>query len=119
MEGVALGHDSTVWDIAFNVSGELLASVGDEGALKIWDAHLKKGGEPHFKLLATLQGQHTRSVYAVSWSTQGVIATACGASLSSALCAQCASRSAIANRTLTLNATASYTSGPRGALNVR
>lgn len=80
MEGVALGHDSTVWDLAFDTSGERLASVSDDGTLKVWDAHLQDSGEPHFKLLATLQGDHTRSVYALSWSSQGAIATACGAS---------------------------------------
>jgi cytosolic iron-sulfur protein assembly protein CIAO1 len=77
LEGVALGHDSTVWDIAFNPTGTLLASVSDDRCIKLWRCE-HKDGEPFFKLDATLYGHHDRSVFGVSWSASGALATACG-----------------------------------------
>jgi WD40 repeat protein len=79
LEGVALGHESTVWDIAFNASGDLFASASADSSLKIWSAQFKDTGEPLFRLSVTLSGYHRRPIYGISWSSEGAIATACGA----------------------------------------
>jgi WD40 repeat protein len=66
-----------VWDVAFDAAGERLASVSDDRTLKLWRCEYKDG-EPLFKLAATLSGMHRRSVFGVSWSAAGALATACG-----------------------------------------
>ena len=77
LEGVALGHDSTVWDVAFDPTGKLMASVSDDQCVKVWRCEFKDG-EPFFRLDATLSGYHNRSIFGMSWSSTGAIATACG-----------------------------------------
>jgi WD40 repeat protein len=80
LEGIALGHESTVWDIAFTADGKYMASVSDDRAVKVWRCEYQNG-EPLFKLDATLTGYHARSIFGVSWSSSGALATACGAQL--------------------------------------
>jgi WD40 repeat protein len=78
LEGVALGHDSTVWDLSFDSAGERMASVSCDQTIKVWQC-ASKGGDPLYCLLATIAGHHNRSIFGVSWSRHCAIATACGA----------------------------------------
>ena len=98
-------HASTVWSIAFDASGNRLASVGDDKCLKIWqryraaaadaaadadDSSLlppqqdstpligSKDAEP-WKCVCTVSGCHDRAVFCVSWChLTGLLATAAG-----------------------------------------
>ena len=69
------GHHSTVWIIAFDKTGNRLASCSDDRTVKIWqkyEANNEEGiptpdNEPVWKCICTLSGYHTRSVYDISW----------------------------------------------------
>jgi WD40 repeat protein len=78
LEGTRLGHESTVWAVAFSPDGAHMASVSDDRTLKVWDCGVKDG-EPLFRLAATASGSHSRAVFSVSWAAGGLIATGCGA----------------------------------------
>jgi cytosolic iron-sulfur protein assembly protein CIAO1 len=78
LEGVAMGHSSTVWALAYSPDGKYLASVSEDCTFKVWICG-EKGGEPLYKLTATCTGEHDRAVYHVAWGANGIIATACGA----------------------------------------
>ena len=77
LEGIALGHDSTVWALSFRRDGSQLASVSADRTIKVWDTG-EKDGRPFYRLAATLSGHHERDVYSVSFSASGALATACG-----------------------------------------
>src|SRR5919205_286341 len=57
------GHDETVRSLAFDPKGEILASGGDDGTVKLWEPGSGK-------LLRTLQG-HRRSIFSVAFDSQG------------------------------------------------
>jgi WD40 repeat protein len=61
------GHASTVWAIAFSPNGEYLASVSDDLTVRIW----KRGGKgqrDRWAQILALEGEHTRTIYSVSWT---------------------------------------------------
>lgn len=81
------GHESTVWDIAFDGEGKRLASCSDDKTVKIWQQYLPGNSEgvatpdnePTWKCVCTLSGFHNRTIYSISWcKLSGAIATACG-----------------------------------------
>eukprot|EP00096_Caligus_rogercresseyi_P009019 TRINITY_DN2987_c0_g1_i1.p1 TRINITY_DN2987_c0_g1~~TRINITY_DN2987_c0_g1_i1.p1 ORF type:complete len:350 (+),score=58.56 TRINITY_DN2987_c0_g1_i1:43-1092(+) len=80
-------HSSTVWSVAFNGKGSRLASVSEDKTLKVWecfgpDNPMKIGfhnDEPTWKCISTLDGDHKRGIYDVSWNhVSDFIATGCG-----------------------------------------
>lgn len=78
LEGTKLGHESTVWGLAFSADGALMASSSDDRSVKIWDCTLREG-LPLYRLQATIIDAHERAVYSVHWSQNGVLASGCGA----------------------------------------
>ena len=74
-----MGHASTVWDLAFNSAGDLLASCSDDCTLRIWHCIQSKesgaGSEMRLSLASTSSGYHTRTIFSVDWSASGVVAT--------------------------------------------
>ena len=66
--------------LPFDSTGKLMASVSDDQCIKVWRCE-SKDGEPFFRLDATLSRYHNRSIFGMSWSSTGAIATACGMSL--------------------------------------
>lgn len=78
LEGPGLGHQSTVWGLAFNGSGTRMASCSADRTLKVWGCG-RREGLPFFRLTCTVSGQHDRPIYSVHWSADGRhIASACG-----------------------------------------
>jgi WD40 repeat protein len=85
--GTLTGHESTVWSIDFDASGDRLVSCSADKTVRVWKIY-KPGnpegiptpdGEAVWKCVCTLSGYHHRDVYDVSWSKcSGLIATACG-----------------------------------------
>jgi WD40 repeat protein len=80
------GHESTVWSVTFDKSGERLASCSDDKSVKIWQAYhpgnqegvVTSDNNPKWKGVCTLSGYHSRTIFDVDWSQSGVIATAAG-----------------------------------------
>jgi WD40 repeat protein len=72
-----LGHTNTVWCVAFNRAGTLLASCSSDCTLGLWRATFE-GSQPCFTLEAKLSGYHSRTIYSCSWSAGGVLATGGG-----------------------------------------
>ena len=69
-------HESTVWSVDFDASGDRLVSVSGDTSIKVWQ---RDPGGHKFKNVSTLSGYHTRPVYDVSWSKlNGYIATGSG-----------------------------------------
>lgn len=80
-------HTSTVWGLAFDVSGNRLASCSDDRTIKIWQSYPvgNEEGIPTpdnvtvWKCVCTLSGQHSRSIYDISWcKLSGLLVTSCG-----------------------------------------
>lgn len=69
-------HTSTVWDLAFDPSGNYLASCSDDRTVKVWKC-VREGGEVKCSLGTSISGYHDRTVFALDWSAAGFIATAC------------------------------------------
>lgn len=69
------GHSSTVWSLAFDGTGNRLASCSDDKTVKIWQKYMpgnEEGiptadNEPVWKCICTLSGYHTRTVYDIDW----------------------------------------------------
>jgi small GTP-binding protein len=57
------GHKSTINWIAWSPDGQMLASAGKDGTVKLWDAETGQ-------LKLTLE-EHAREVYSVAWSPDG------------------------------------------------
>lgn len=73
-----LGHTSTVWGVAFDGTGERLATCSDDRTVRIWQSYESGNGagvetpdgETVWLCVCTLSGFHTRSVYDVAWCKQ-------------------------------------------------
>uniref|UniRef100_A0A2K5Y4G9 Cytosolic iron-sulfur assembly component 1 n=1 Tax=Mandrillus leucophaeus TaxID=9568 RepID=A0A2K5Y4G9_MANLE len=81
------GHESTVWSLAFDPSGQRLASCSDDRTVRIWRQYLPgneqgvacSGSDPSWKCICTLSGFHSRTIYDIAWcQLTGALATACG-----------------------------------------
>ncbi|NXN16405.1 CIAO1 protein, partial [Indicator maculatus] len=81
------GHESTVWSVAFDGSGERLASCSDDRTLRVWQRYQPgnqegvacSGTDPTWKCVCNLSGYHSRTIYDVAWChLSGALATACG-----------------------------------------
>ncbi|XP_062516159.1 probable cytosolic iron-sulfur protein assembly protein CIAO1 homolog [Corticium candelabrum] len=81
-----VGHESTVWSITFDQSGNRLASCSDDKTVKIWQAYhpgnqegvVTSGNNPKWKCICTVSGHHSRTIFDIDWSPSGVLATASG-----------------------------------------
>ena len=63
----------------FDTEGARMVSVSDDTTIKIWACAAAPGGEPNWKCIQTIAGEHDRPIYGVSWSrANGMIATASG-----------------------------------------
>ena len=80
-------HESTVWKISFDGTGNRLASAGDDKMVKIWQAYqpgnkegvATMGKDETWKCVCTLAGYHARAVFDLDWShLHGRIVTASG-----------------------------------------
>lgn len=80
-------HESTVWSLAFDKTGERLATCSADNTVKIWKEYKpdNKLGvsvsdqESAWKCICTLSGYHTRCIYDIAWCpTSGLLATASG-----------------------------------------
>lgn len=80
-------HESTVWSLDFDCTGNRLATCSDDLTVKIWKQYLPGNPEgvstpdkdPVWKCVCTLSGYHTRTIYDISWCHKtGLIATASG-----------------------------------------
>ncbi len=58
------GHSAQIWSVAFNPSGQILASSSRDQTVKLWDVNTGK-------CLRTLEG-HTRDVWSVAFSRDGI-----------------------------------------------
>lgn len=72
--GPGLGHESTVWGMAFEESGERMVSCSDDCTLRVWSC-VSRNGEAWWRLLTVLSGSHDRTIFSVDWSTSGAIAS--------------------------------------------
>ena len=78
LQALAKAHSSTVWGCAWERGGGRLASVGDEGGLKVWAAQPAPGllgVQEGLQLLPgpALAAAHSRSAFSVHWAGQGVV----------------------------------------------
>lgn len=74
------GHESTVWAIDFDASGNRLASCSDDRTVKIWKKEGTGGtSQSKWTCACTIAGVHKRPVYDIAWNkSNGLIATASG-----------------------------------------
>ncbi len=63
--------------MAFSRDGTQLASVSDDKTLRVWDLSWASSADttPTCKLAATMSGSHSRTIYTVDWSPEGLLAT--------------------------------------------
>lgn len=57
------GHQSTVWALDFDRTGEHLMTCSDDTSWGVWNIT-----ETAYKCMGIIQGSHTRSIYSCSWS---------------------------------------------------
>ena len=70
-------HESTVWSISFDISGQRLVSCSDDRTVRVWASESDQLTK--WMCIATLSGFHDRPIYDVSWSMiTGLIAAASG-----------------------------------------
>jgi len=83
-------HTSTVWDLTWEKCEKpevgRLASCSEDTSVKIWTVHEPgnpqgvptKGGQGVWKVAYTIAGHHSRAVYSIDWSKQGLLCTGGG-----------------------------------------
>jgi WD40 repeat protein len=78
--GAAAGHGATVWSVAWDAAGGRLASCSDDLSVRVWRCERGggDGGPPALAPLAVIAGHSDRSIFAVDWSPDGLLATADG-----------------------------------------
>nr|QEX51217.1 protein CIA1 isoform X1 [Cymbidium ensifolium] len=74
------GHSSTVWAVSFSSGGDRMVTCSDDLTMKIWDtssnpSEVSGDGNRSWFHLCTLSGYHDRTVFAVNWSRDGIIAS--------------------------------------------
>lgn len=75
------GHDSTVWDVCFDTTGNYIASCSDDKSVLVWQYNKPSTGREgdvgvrSWAQLQKLSGDHTRTIYSVSWSPSGLLAS--------------------------------------------
>ncbi|XP_039120563.1 LOW QUALITY PROTEIN: protein CIA1-like [Dioscorea cayenensis subsp. rotundata] len=77
------GHTSTVWASSFSECGNRMVTCSDDLTLKIWDtsgnpSQTSGDGYVPWQHICTLSGYHGRTIFSVSWSSEGVIASGAG-----------------------------------------
>ncbi|XP_077992547.1 putative cytosolic iron-sulfur protein assembly protein CIAO1 homolog [Glandiceps talaboti] len=81
------GHDSIVWSLSFDKTGERLASCSADKTVKVWQEYQPgnqegvptSNGCSTWKCVCTIQGYHERPIYDIAWChLTGIIATASG-----------------------------------------
>ncbi|MEW5310931.1 MAG: hypothetical protein WDW38_002684 [Sanguina aurantia] len=91
------GHTSTVWAVAFDPTGNTLASCSDDCTVRIWQrsssgssssssredlgspgAYGDGGRDRSWKCTATICEVHTRTIFTLDWSPDGLLATGDG-----------------------------------------
>jgi WD40 repeat protein len=66
------GHDDRVWMVAWHPSGQVLASCSGDKTVRIWaNTRPTSDASTGWRCVATLQGEHRRTVRCVSWSPDG------------------------------------------------
>lgn len=58
------GHESTVWQLDFDKSGDFLVSCGEDRNWMIW-----RITQSTYESKGMISGLHSRPIYSVSWST--------------------------------------------------
>ncbi|CAM8979147.1 unnamed protein product [Rhodiola kirilowii] len=71
------GHTSTVWALSFNPTGDKMVTCSDDLTVKVWGGEAGDGYSS-WRHLCTLSGYHSRTIFSVHWSREGVIATGAG-----------------------------------------
>mmetsp|Transcript_19691 Transcript_19691/g.62618 ORF Transcript_19691/g.62618 Transcript_19691/m.62618 type:complete len:240 (+) Transcript_19691:253-972(+) len=80
LEGLGVGHTSTVWAISFESGGRRMVSCSDDLTIKVWDCTAQAGGrQPLWRCAATLSGYHKRTIFCVDWGQLNGLVTSCGA----------------------------------------
>jgi WD40 repeat protein len=76
------GHTSTVWEVALSKDGGRMVSCSDDKALIVWRLFPSEAGVAgpyakygRYRSVCTLTGYHTRCIYSVDWSADGLIVT--------------------------------------------
>ena len=59
------GHLSTVWQIAFDPTGDFLCSCSEDKTWSVWRIQAK---QRDYANLGIIMGSHMRSVYSIDWS---------------------------------------------------
>jgi WD40 repeat protein len=73
------GHTSTVWDLAFNPTGNLFCSVGDNcNEFFLWELNEAAKAQITVKKKKTIVSGHKRCIYSVAWSKSNIVATGSG-----------------------------------------